>query len=121
MICIHNARVVKRNLRAVSGSRAASDQDFFRCHSSPFHRCLELRLCESLKTARPLDRQQSRCASVALELRSLALDNGAHSGGDILNRNAAMAAKPIAVQRLYGKTGELKDGLTYRLAGIVPV
>src|SRR6266849_6020608 len=58
---------------------------------------------------------------VARQLRSnylsLSVDNGAHTGGDILDRNAAIASRPIAVQSLYGKTGKLKNGLTYRLAG----
>src|SRR5712671_7635960 len=57
---------------------------------------------------------------VALELRSdylsLSRDNGVHTRGDILDRNFAMASKPIAVEGLYGKAGKLKDSLAYRLA-----
>ncbi|MCU1249724.1 MAG: hypothetical protein JWQ49_2753 [Edaphobacter sp.] len=75
------------------------------------------RSCEDPETARLLDKLQSRCAPAALELPSLALDNRANTRGDILDRSAAKASDPIAVQRLYRKTGKLKDGLTYRLAG----
>src|SRR5260370_1020833 len=48
---------------------------------------------------------------------SLARDNGVHTGGDILNRNAGTTSRSIAVQSVYGKAGKLNDGLTYRLAG----
>ena len=36
VICVHNVMVVKGNLRAVRGSRAASNQDLRRFESNPF-------------------------------------------------------------------------------------
>ena len=55
---------------------------------------------------------------VAFELRSdylsLSRDNGVHAGGDILNRNVDAASRFTAVQRLNGKAGKLKEGLSCR-------
>jgi hypothetical protein len=46
---------------------------------------------------------------------SLTRNNGVHTGGDVLNGNVGTTARPVAVQGVFA-TGELKDGLTHRLA-----
>jgi len=117
MICIHNATVVEWSVRAVRGSRAASDQNLFRFQWSLFTVVLNFdcvrvqKQCVPLMDINPITRQ------LQSNNLSFALDNRIHSRGDVLNRNAAMAARPIAVSCLYCETGELKDGFTYRFAG----
>src|SRR5205807_9410681 len=109
--------VVKGNIWAASGSRAAGNQDLRRFEANPFtvafnFHCMGVeKMRGALMNGNP----------VALELcpnnLSLARDNGVYTGGDILDGHVDTTLRSIAVQGLYGEAGELKDGLTYRLTG----
>src|SRR5260370_42396389 len=59
--------------------------------------------------------------SIAPELRSndvsLSRHNGVHTGRDVPERNVDGSPGPIAIQGSYGRAGQLKDSLPYRLAG----
>ena len=57
-----------------------------------------------------------RC-SCARNYLGLPGNNGLHTGGDIFDRNIDTTSRPIAVERVYGKTAKLEDGLAHRFAG----
>ena len=99
VIGVHNATVVKRNLRAVRRSCATSDQDLFSFNTSPSALNFDcVRIGEqriAVIDRNPVSRQ------LRSDYFSLSFDNRAHTGGDILDGNATVS-ESISVQGLYG-------------------